>query len=129
MQDVKDEYTTIDEYISRYPADVQERLQALRATIRAAAPEAEECISYGMPAFRLHGNLVYFGAAKRHIGFYPTPNGLEAFQEELAPYAASRGTAQFPYDQPLPLELVDKIVRYRVAENMSKAAAKKKVTR
>ena len=125
MQDAKDTYTTTDEYISRYPADVQERLQAIRAAIKAAAPEAEEGIGYGMPAYRLHGPLVYFGAAKNHIGFYPTPNGIEACQAELAPYASAKGSAQFPYDQPLPLDLVDKIVRYRVAENLKKAEAKK----
>ena len=125
MQDAKDTYTTTDEYISRYPADVQERLQAIRAAIKAAAPEAEEGIGYGMPAYRLHGPLVYFGAAKNHIGFYPTPNGIEAFQAELAPYASAKGSAQFPNDEPLPLDLIDKIVRYRVAENVKKAEAKK----
>lgn len=125
MQDTKDTCTTVDEYIGRYPADVQERLQVIRAAVKTAAPEAEEGIGYGMPAYRLHGPLVYFGAAKHHIGFYPTPNGIEAFQAELAPYASAKGSAQFPYDQPLPLDLIDKIVRYRVAENMKKAEAKK----
>lgn len=125
MQDAKDSYTTVDKYISRYPADVQERLQAIRAAIKAAAPEAEEGIGYGMPAYRLHGPLVYFAAAKNHIGFYPTPNGIDAFQAELAPYASAKGSAQFPYNEPLPLDLIDKIVRYRVAENLKKAEAKK----
>ena len=126
MQDAKAAITSVDEYVSSFPPDVQERLQAIRAAIRAAAPEAEEGIGYAMPAYRLHGPLVYFSAAKKHIGFYPTPNGIEAFQAELAPYASAKGSAQFPYDQPLPLELVDKIVRYRVAENLKKAEAKKK---
>ena len=118
--------TNIDEYIAQFPPDVQEILQELRATIRAAAPEAEEAISYQMPTFKLKGYLVYFAAYKKHIGFYPVPRGIEAFKEELSAYKGGKGTVQFPIDKPLPLELISKIVRYRVAENLEKAAAKSK---
>jgi uncharacterized protein YdhG (YjbR/CyaY superfamily) len=118
--------TNIDEYIAQFPKDVQEILQELRATIRAAAPEAEEAISYQMPTFKLKGYLVYFAAHKNHIGFYPAPRGIEAFKEELSVYKGGKGTVQFPIDKPLPLELISKIVRYRVAENLEKAAAKSK---
>jgi len=118
--------TNIDEYIAQFPPDVQEILQELRATIRAAAPEAEEAISYQMPTFKLKGYLVYFAAYKNHIGFYPAPRGIEAFKEELSAYKGGKGTVQFPIDKPLPQELISKIVRYRVAENLEKAAAKSK---
>lgn len=111
---------TIDEYIIAYPEGVQQSLQAVRAAIRSAAPEAEEAISYGVPTFRLNGNLVSFGAAKQHIGFYPTPAAIEAFQERLAPYKGAKGSVQFPYDQPLPLELIADIVRFRVEQQKSK---------
>ncbi len=116
--------TTIDEYIAGFPAEVQALLQEMRATIRATAPEATEAISYRMPTFKLHGILVHFAAFKNHIGFYPVPSGLEAFKEELAAYKGGKGSVQFPLDQPLPLALVEKIVRFRVAENLAKAAAK-----
>jgi uncharacterized protein YdhG (YjbR/CyaY superfamily) len=96
----------------------------MRATIRAAAPDAVEAFSYGMPAFALKGNLVYFGAAKQHIGFYPTPSGITAFQEALASYKGAKGSVQFAHDQPLPLELVAQIVRFRVEENLAAAQAK-----
>ncbi|NTU81722.1 MAG: hypothetical protein HGA45_20475 [Chloroflexales bacterium] len=115
---------SIDAYIATFPADVQVRLQELRATIRAAAPEAEEAISYQMPTFRLHGNLVHFAAHKGHIGFYPAPSGIAAFQERLVRYKSSKGAVQFPLDEPLPLDLVAAIVRFRVAENVSAAEAK-----
>ena len=117
---------TIDEYITGFPGDIQEKLEALRATIRKAAPNAEETISYGMPTFYLKGNLVHFAAFKNHIGFYPAPAGIEAFNEELSPYKTSKGAAQFPIDKPLPLSLVSKIVKYRVKQNMEKAAIKAK---
>jgi uncharacterized protein YdhG (YjbR/CyaY superfamily) len=116
----------IDEYIANFPKDVQEILQELRATIRAAAPGAEEIISYQMPTFSLKGNLVHFAAHKNHIGFYPAPRGIEAFKEELAAYKGSKGTVQFPIDKPLPLDLISKIVRYRVSENLEKAKARSK---
>jgi len=117
---------TIDEYITGFPEDIQEKLEALRATIRKAAPNAEETISYGMPTFFLKGNLVHFAAFKNHIGFYPAPSGIDAFNEELSPYKTSKGAAQFPIDKPLPLSLVSKIVKYRVKQSLDKAAAKAK---
>ncbi len=114
--DAKPKPATIDEYIAAFPTDVQERLQAIRQTIHAAAPEATEAISYGMPTFKLNGNLVHFAAFKHHIGFYPAPTGLEAFAERLAPYKHSKGAVQFPLDQPLPLDLVTDITKFRVEE-------------
>jgi uncharacterized protein YdhG (YjbR/CyaY superfamily) len=97
----------------------------MRETIRAAAPDATEKISYGMPTFYDGGNLVHFGVAKNHIGFYPTPNGIEAFQEELAPYASGKGSVQFPHNQPLPLELVTRITQFRLEETRAKAKKRK----
>ncbi|MBK8902679.1 MAG: DUF1801 domain-containing protein [Anaerolineaceae bacterium] len=118
--------TTIDEYIAAYPADVQEILQKVRATITTAVPQATEAISYGMPTFKLEGNLVHFGTAKNHLGFYPAPSGITAFQAELASYKNSKGAVQFPYDEPIPYELISKIVKFRATENLQKAAKKKK---
>jgi uncharacterized protein YdhG (YjbR/CyaY superfamily) len=117
-------YRTIDEYIATVPEDIQATLQALRATIRAAAPDAEECISYAMPAFAQNGILVYFAAAKNHIGLYPTSSGIAAFQDELSAYEGSKGAVRFSIDQPLPLDLITKIVKFRVAENLARAAEK-----
>lgn len=117
-------FSTIDEYIALYPAEVQTRLRELRAVIHAAAPDAVEKISYQMPTFWLHGNLIHFAAFKNHIGLYPAPSGIEAFAQELAIYASGKGSVQFPHDQPLPLDLVRKIVEYRAAENLKKAAGK-----
>jgi uncharacterized protein YdhG (YjbR/CyaY superfamily) len=124
MTSQKANCSSIDEYIATFPEDIQAKLETLRATIRAAAPDAEERISYQMPAFALKGNLVYFAALKNHIGFYPTSSGVAAFQQELAPYKSTPGAIQFPLDEPLPLELVSKIVKFRVAENLNRAAAK-----
>lgn len=118
--------TVIDEYILGFPADVQEKLRSLRQTIKEVAPEATEKISYKMPTFYLHGNLVYFAAYKNHIGFYPTSTGIEAFKEELTPYKHAKGSVQFPLDKPLPLDLVKRMVTYRIEENLEKAASKKK---
>ena len=115
---------TIDEYIATCPEHVQKILQELRAVIKAAAPEAEEKFSYQMPTFALHGNLVHFAAHKSHIGFYPTPSGIEAFKEELAVYKGAKGSVQFPINQPLPWDLIGRIVRFRVAENLSHAKKK-----
>lgn len=117
---------SVDEYISQFPAEVQEILVKLRNIIKEAAPGAEEKISYQMPAFVLHGNLVYFAAFKKHIGFYPTPSGIEAFREELAGYKGAKGSVQFPIDKPMPYELIDRIVRYRVEENTRKSETNKK---
>ena len=115
---------SIDEYIATFPEDVQAILQALRATIRAAAPDAEECISYQMPAFSLNGPLVYFAALRNHIGLYPTSSGIRAFRPELSAYKTSKGAVQFPIGDPLPMELISRIVKYRVAENLNSATAK-----
>src|SRR4051812_41891950 len=108
--------TTIDDYIEGFPSDVQARLRRLRATIRRTAPDAVEKISYRMPTFYLNGNLVHFAAFDHHIGFYPTPSGIEAFRAELAGYPSSKGAVQFAHSEPLPLALIAKIVAYRVAE-------------
>lgn len=118
--------TTIDEYIAAQPAEVQEILQKVREVVRTAVPQATEAISYGMPTFKLHGNLVHFGAFKTHLGFYPVPSGLEQFKAELAPYKGGKGSVQFPYNQPIPYELISKIAQFRADENLAKAAAKKK---
>ena len=115
---------TIDEYIAICPAEVQGLLQELRAIIKAAAPEARETISYQMPAFAQNGILVYFAAFKNHIGFYPTGKGVEAFKDELSAYPGSKGTVRFPLDKPLPAQLVTRIVKFRVAENVKKAEIK-----
>jgi uncharacterized protein YdhG (YjbR/CyaY superfamily) len=117
---------SIDEYIAGFPPEVQEILQKIRATIRTAAPGASEKISYQMPTFYLQGNLVHFAAFKSHIGFYPVPTGIEAFKEELSVYKQGKGSVQFPLDQPIPYELIGKITRFRVGENLAKAQTKKK---
>ena len=116
---------TIDDYIADFPPAVQEILQTIRATVREAAPEATEAISYQMPTFKLHGNLVHFAGYKNHIGFYPVPTGIEAFKEELSVYKQGKGSVQFPLDQPMPYDLIRRIVVFRVAENVAKAAAKR----
>lgn len=118
--DTKTKFQNIDEYISLFPKDVQVMLESLRQTIRKAAPTAEEVISYQMPTFKLNGNLVHFAAYKNHVGFYPTPTGIEAFKKELTKYKSSKGAVQFPIDEKLPLGLITKIVKYRVKENLSK---------
>lgn len=116
----------IDDYIAGFPDDVQKLLQEVRKTVQKSAPEAIEKISYGMPAFALNGNLVYFAAFKNHIGFYALPSGNKAFQEELSAYKTGKGSIQFPFDKPLPVKLIQKIVKFRIAENVEKAKLKKK---
>ena len=116
----------IDEYIAGFPEDVQEKLQKIRMTIREAAPDAQEKISYQMPTFYLKGNLVHFAAFKNHIGFYPTPTGTEKFQKELSAYKVSKGTARFPLDKPIPFDLITEIVKFRVKENLERAESKQK---
>jgi uncharacterized protein YdhG (YjbR/CyaY superfamily) len=107
----------VDEYIAKFPKDVQAVLQKIRQTIHEAAPEASETISYQMPAFKLNGkNLVYFAAWKKHIGFYATPSGNEAFKKELALYKSAKGSVQFPLDEPMPYELIKKMVKFRIQE-------------
>lgn len=115
----------IDEYIARYPEDIQEILEKIRMTIREAAPEADERISYQMPTFALEGNLVHFAAYKNHIGFYPTPSGIEEFEEELSRYVGGKGSVKFPLDKPIPYDLITKIVRFRVNENLQRAETKR----
>ncbi len=120
------QYRTIDEYIQSFHPDVQKLLKQMRSTIHAAAPKAEETISYGMPAFDLLGHhLVFFAAFRHHIGFYPTPSVIEAFRDELSPYTWSKGAVQFPIDEPLPLDLVRRMVEFRVRERISSQSVKK----
>lgn len=126
MEENKITFESIDEYISQFPPEVQEKLKTLRAVIKEAAPNAEEKISYQMPTFFLQGNLVHFAAYKNHIGFYPTPSGMDAFKSELSKYKGAKGSVQFPIDQPLPYELISEMVKFRVAENLKQAEAKLK---
>jgi uncharacterized protein YdhG (YjbR/CyaY superfamily) len=116
----------MDEYIDAFPDEVKIILNNLRQTIKEVAPGAEETISYQIPTFTLNGNLVHFAAFKNHIGFYPTPSGIEAFKQELAPYEMAKGSVQFPIDQPLPLPLIRRIVEYRVKENLERKPKRKK---
>ena len=118
--------TTIDEYIASFPQDVQKILSKIRMTIRKNAPDAEETIKYRMPTFILKGNLVYFAAFKNHIGFYPIPTGIEEFQKELSGYHVGRGSIQFPLDKPIPYDLITRVVKFRVKENLKKAETKEK---
>jgi uncharacterized protein YdhG (YjbR/CyaY superfamily) len=113
-------FKTMDEYIASFPKDVQDILKSLRRVIKESAPQAEEAISYGIPTFKLNGNLVHFAAFKNHIGFYPTSSPIAAFKKDLSPYELSKGTVRFPIDRPIPFGLVKKIVRYRVKENLVK---------
>ncbi|AUD05172.1 iron chaperone [Spirosoma pollinicola] len=122
----KSSVTTIDAYITAFPPEIQILLEHMRQTVRTAAPDAEEAISYGMPTLKLKGNLVHFAAFKNHIGFYPAPQGLDAFKEELSGYKGAKGSVQFPLNEPLPLELIAKITKYRVEQNLAKAGAKAK---
>ena len=115
----------IDKFISAFPEDVQEILNKVRETIREAAPDAEETINYGIPTFTLNGNLVHFSAFKTHIGFYPTPTGVEKFKKELSRYEGAKGSVKFPLDKPIPYALISKIVEFRVKENLAKAKKKK----
>lgn len=112
--------TNIDEYIAGYPEEIQKILEQLRATIKKTAPKAEEVISYGLPAFKLNGMLVWFAAHSKHIGFYPRASGIEAFKKELSNYKSAKGSVQFPIDKGLPLALIKKIVKFRVKENEQK---------
>ena len=124
MKTMNAKINSIDTYIAQFPDDVQARLQKLRTTILKLAPGASEAMSYQIPTFKLNGNLVHFAAFKKHIGFYPGATGIAAFQDELAGYKSAKGSVQFPLDQALPLDLVKKIVKFRVEQNL--AAPKKK---
>lgn len=116
----------IDEYIATFPATTQALLEVLRATIKSAAPDAVEVISYQMPAFKLFGMLVYFAAYQHHIGFYPGASGIVAFDQDLKGYKTSKGTVQFPLNKPLPIDLITRMVLYRANENIQKVEAKRK---
>ena len=124
MEGNKGSFNSIDEYIALFPEDIQTKLQEVRAAIRAAAPESEEKISYQMPAFAQKGILVYFAARKGYIGFYPTSSGTLAFSRELSAYEYTKGTIKFALDKPLPVDLIGKIVKFRLAENLKKAQKK-----
>jgi uncharacterized protein YdhG (YjbR/CyaY superfamily) len=124
MEENKTTYISIDEYILQFSPEIQEILQTLRKVIKESAPESTEKISYQMPTFDLHGNLVHFAAYKNHIGFYPAPSGIDAFKGELSGYKGAKGSVQFPIEKPLPYELIRKIVEFRVAENIKKAQDK-----
>jgi len=126
MQADRKKPKTIDEYIAAAPKDVRGVLAKIRTTVRRAAPDAEETIQYQMPTFTLQGALVHFAAHTSHIGFYPTPSGIEKFQKELSRFKTAKGSAQFPLDEPMPYALIESIVKFRVRENVERAAAKKK---
>ncbi|MDR7000724.1 DUF1801 domain-containing protein [Neobacillus niacini] len=126
MEGNKVSFKSINEYILQFPLDVQKTLQSLRELIKELAPDAEEKISYQMPTFYIYGNLVHFAAYKNHIGFYPTSSGIANFKHEMSEYKSSKGAVQFPLDIPLPYELISKIIKFRVAENLKKAEEKLK---
>lgn len=113
-----------DDYLNRFPKEVQQRLQKMRLTVKRAAPQAKEKISYGIPSFTLNGMLVWFAAFKNHIGFYPRTSAIAAFKKELSVYKGAKGSVQFPFDKPLPLALISRMVKFRVKENLSKGKKK-----
>lgn len=117
-------FNSIDEYIATFPKNIQMVLQQIRQAVKDAAPRAEEAISYNMPAFKLNGNLVWFGAFKNHIGFYPRESAIEEFKEKLSGYEVSKvnGTVKFPLDKPIPLDLIKEMVKFRVRENLKEAS-------
>ena len=120
MATSKSQFKTMDEYIAQFPKNVRDVLEELRRVIRESAPEAEETISYGIPTFDLNGkHLVHFAAYKNHIGFYPTSSGITRFKKELSRYELSRGTVRFPINEPIPFDLIRKIVKYRVKETLN----------
>jgi len=122
VKTVRTTSSTIDEYIAGHPREVQQILKKVRATIRKAAPAAQETIKYSIPTFTLEGNLVHFAAFKNHIGFYPTPSGIAEFKRELSAYTGARGSVQFPLNQPMPYALIARMVKFRVKENLARAA-------
>jgi uncharacterized protein YdhG (YjbR/CyaY superfamily) len=124
----KKEFKSIDEYIEAQPTNVRASLKMLRQTIKKAAPEAEEVISYQMPAFKFHGILVYFAVFKNHFSFFPTSSAIKSFKEKLKSYERSKGTIKFPLDKPIPVKLVTEIVKFRVGENLDKKLLKENKT-
>jgi uncharacterized protein YdhG (YjbR/CyaY superfamily) len=125
---MKKQPNTIAEYIAMFPENIREILTEMKQVIEESAPQAEETISYGIPTFKLNGNLVHFAAYKKHVGFYPTSSGIKAFKKELSPYRLAKGTVQFPIDKPIPFGIVKKIVAYRVRENLAKPKGRPKIT-
>jgi len=117
---------TVDEYIALFPKDVQEILEKVRTTIRNVAPDAKETINYGIPTFTLNGNLVHYAAFNNHIGFYPTPSGIDKYKNELSAYDGAKGSVKFPLDKPIPYALITEIVTFRVKENLEKTNRKRK---
>jgi uncharacterized protein YdhG (YjbR/CyaY superfamily) len=120
----KPKIATIDEYIMGFEPAIQKTLNELRDFVKAEVPEATEKISYGMPTVYLKGNLVHFAAFKDHYGFFPTPSGINEFEDELAPYKTGKGTLRFPFNEPIPWETLKKVIRYRVEENLKKVSGK-----
>ena len=125
METSKTPPQTIDDYIANFPKDVQLILEKVRKTIRKAAPDAQEKINYGIPTFTLNGNLVHFAGFKNHIGFYPTPSGVEKFKKELSKYEGAKGSVQFPLEEPIPYNLITRITEFRVKEQLAKGKKKK----
>ena len=126
MKSTRTQFSSIDNYIATFPEDVQKILEELRSTIKAAAPEAKETISYNIPTFTLNGRyLIYFAGWKNHISLYPIPTGTEAFNKQIAKYVEGKGTLKFPLDKPLPLKLIAKIVKLKLAENLKRTDKKK----
>lgn len=119
--------SSVDDYIATYPAPVRSLLEKMRKAIKTAAPGAEEVLSYQMPSYKYHGRLVYFAAHTKHIGFYPFKTAINAFKKELKDFEGAPGTVRFPFDKPLPLELIKRMVKFRVKENLEKLNAKKSI--
>jgi len=119
-------YNDVQTYVADFPEDVRKKLERMREIIQRSAPKSQEVISYSMPAYKMNSVLVYFAAFKNHIGFFPTASGVKAFQHQIEKYKWSKGTIQFPLDQPLPEKLITAIVRFRVKEDLEKAKTKKK---
>jgi uncharacterized protein YdhG (YjbR/CyaY superfamily) len=124
MEKTKKKITSVDEYIQQYPNTIQRTIRKLRKVIKESAPNAQEKISYNMPAYFQEGNILYFAVFTRHIGFYPLPGGIKKFEKELSKYKQGKGSVQFPIDQPIPYNLIQEIVKYRVKENLAKAKKK-----
>jgi uncharacterized protein YdhG (YjbR/CyaY superfamily) len=122
---MRTKFEDIDTYIGSFPVETQRILDQVRATIQKAAPQAKEKINYGIPTFTLNGNLVHFAGFKNHIGFYPTPSAIEAFRKELSFYEGAKGSVKFPVDKPMPLDLISRIVKFRVKESQDKTGSKK----
>ena len=126
MKSKKSGFNSIDEYMGTFPKEIQKMLKEIRKTIKAVAPKAEETISYQMPAFKLDGQYIaHFAAWKKHIGMYPIPAGDKAFQKEITPYKGDKSSLQFPLDKPLPLKLISRVVKFRIAENLKRTDKKK----